>query len=212
MFLLALLPILTLYLGSALSNPVSSANVTIWQFGGVHRLAAGTSTEPLQAIGTATDGLATTYLYQVLNPQVQTIATGTTNQLLTGTATVTRTIVISASGWIESFDNPTAPNAIQCSFVSGQDGVCFDRVSTASGAAASVVLAVSMSSPPAMTTSFPTSTQHPGSYNTVLTTATVLPSTSTSALSNASGRPLIGIFRKMGGVFLLLQVLVILIL
>ncbi|KAF5347149.1 hypothetical protein D9757_014451 [Collybiopsis confluens] len=179
MLLLLPLTILILHLGSAWSNPISSVNVTIWQFGGAHRLVGGISTEPLQAIGTASGGLATTYLYQALTPQVQTVTTGTKNQTLTETVTLTRTMVISASGWIET---PAPSVVIQCSFVSGTDGVCFDQTSTASGAAASDVLQVSMPSPPAVTTSFPATLSTPGSSAPASTSPT-----STSTLPNSSG-------------------------
>ncbi|KAJ7938713.1 hypothetical protein B0H13DRAFT_2301347 [Mycena leptocephala] len=45
----------------------TETEVTLWQFG-VLRLLGAQVTLPLQPMGTAGDGSATTYLYQVLNP------------------------------------------------------------------------------------------------------------------------------------------------
>ncbi|KAJ4493392.1 hypothetical protein C8R41DRAFT_830944 [Lentinula lateritia] len=50
-----------------------SNNVTLWQFG-AHRLAGGGFTAPLLPIGTPSDGLSTTFLYEVLDP-VTTLVT-----------------------------------------------------------------------------------------------------------------------------------------
>ncbi len=60
--------------------------VTLWQFGRP-RLLTGDATLPLQPLGTADDGSATTYLYQILNPTVIT----TTNQVGFTTETVPTT-------------------------------------------------------------------------------------------------------------------------
>ncbi|KAJ7793897.1 hypothetical protein B0H13DRAFT_1935344 [Mycena leptocephala] len=49
----------------------TATTVTLWQFGRF-RLLPGDSTLPLQPLGTASDGSATTYLYQVTNPKLIT--------------------------------------------------------------------------------------------------------------------------------------------
>ncbi|GAW00774.1 hypothetical protein LENED_002324 [Lentinula edodes] len=70
---------------------------------GAHRLAGGEFTAPLHPIGTPSDGLSTTFLYEVLDP-VTTLVTEHDSPVLTVSVTsVLRTIVASASGWIEGF-------------------------------------------------------------------------------------------------------------
>ncbi|KAJ7839635.1 hypothetical protein B0H13DRAFT_1911131 [Mycena leptocephala] len=92
-------------------TPVTA--VTLWQFG-QGRLLEGQTTLPLQPLGTARDGSATTYLYEVLNKAVvNTVVDGSfTTQTIASPAT--RTIIASASGWVEPFGTA---GAIACGFI-----------------------------------------------------------------------------------------------
>ncbi|KAF7310277.1 hypothetical protein MIND_00401700 [Mycena indigotica] len=111
-----------------------SLDVTLWQFGHTGRVAGGATTLPLVPLGTRTgagsDNLATTYLYQVVNPQTFT-STRVDGALTTQVIPITssRTIAVSASGWDERLDSGTD---IACAFVDENSGACFDGVSSLS--------------------------------------------------------------------------------
>ena len=58
--------------------------ITLWQFGDTGRLLSAAFTLPLQPIGTASNGAATTYLYQALNEAtITTTAEGSPTVLTT---------------------------------------------------------------------------------------------------------------------------------
>ncbi|KAF5387528.1 hypothetical protein D9757_006607 [Collybiopsis confluens] len=105
--------------GTTTSTTGSKPEVTLWQFG-THRLAWGISTLPVVNMGVASDGLATTFLYEVL------VSTSPKKEFSS------RTIVASASGWKEHFDNQN-PEFIECKFIDEHEGICFDPTTTASG-------------------------------------------------------------------------------
>ncbi|KAF7332902.1 hypothetical protein MVEN_02395700 [Mycena venus] len=96
-------------------------HVTLWQFG-KGRLLPGHVTLPMQPLGTLGDGSATTYLYQVVNDVTIT----TTNSAGFTTQTIpdasSRTIVASASGWVEQFGG----DQIACGLVNSGFGECLD--------------------------------------------------------------------------------------
>jgi len=111
--------VLSLLFCSTLASHAYSQSVTLWEFG-TGRLLNGVTTLPLLPIGVASGGLATTYLYRVV---------------VTSGASATRTVIVSASGWFESFSANNGGLGIQCSFtgIGASEGVCFDQTSTASG-------------------------------------------------------------------------------
>ncbi|KAJ7930969.1 hypothetical protein B0H13DRAFT_1960044 [Mycena leptocephala] len=141
--------------------PTATA-VTLWQFG-PFRLLQGDSTLPLQPLGTASDGSATTYLYQATNPKLIT----TDQSGFTTTTTpprASRTIIASASGWVEPWGTTWA---IACNFVNSDFGQCLNinhtsTVTANSGVPTQVVLAVQPTSTPVLGTTTP-----PESTNTV---------------------------------------------
>ncbi|KAF7303933.1 hypothetical protein MIND_00623900 [Mycena indigotica] len=96
--------------------------VTLWQFG-QGRLVGGVITLPLEPLGTASGGLATTYLFKVQNP-VTTIVTDLDGQFTTlvSASLASRTVVASASGWIEGFDGPKV--TYSCALVNSAFGEC----------------------------------------------------------------------------------------
>ncbi|KAJ7663117.1 hypothetical protein DFH06DRAFT_1189373 [Mycena polygramma] len=106
--------------------PVAT-EVTLWQFG-PGRLLAASVTLPLQPLGTASNGLSTTYLYQAVNPATITTITDGSFTTQTIASATPRTVVASASGWVEPFDSPTA--AIACRLVNSSFGECFNGLST----------------------------------------------------------------------------------
>ncbi|KAJ7876018.1 hypothetical protein B0H13DRAFT_1893843 [Mycena leptocephala] len=94
--------------------------VTLWQLSGP-RLLEGQVTAPLQPLGTASDGSATTYLYQVLNP-LQVVTTDESGFVTNTVKSATpRTIIASASGWVEL----NVMHSISCGFVDSSFG-CLD--------------------------------------------------------------------------------------
>ncbi|KIK59016.1 hypothetical protein GYMLUDRAFT_44756 [Collybiopsis luxurians FD-317 M1] len=106
--------------------------ITLWQFG-TNRLLDGDFTQPLRPIGIASDGLSTTYLYEVLDIKADD---GTTTDI----NTLSRTIVASASGWDENVSDAVT---IHCKFVAQKSGLCFDSQShTASGAPTPVTFSI----------------------------------------------------------------------
>ncbi|KAF7354278.1 hypothetical protein MVEN_01115900 [Mycena venus] len=99
----------------------------------------------MQPMGTASDGSATTYLYQVLNP-AEVITTDENGFVTKTTPSATpRTIVASASGWHEAFGTT---GAISCGLVGSTFGQCMNEaISTTtlanSGAPTPVVVPIS---------------------------------------------------------------------
>ncbi|KIK59020.1 hypothetical protein GYMLUDRAFT_97835 [Collybiopsis luxurians FD-317 M1] len=212
MFLVVLLSIFAFHIGSVFPE----TSVTLWQFG-ADRLLTGATTEPLQAVGIASDGLSTTYLYEILNFQTKTIETGSGAVTTTITNPAYRTIVASASGWVESFAN----GIIECAFVSDGAGECFDQSSTASGAPTPIVLAATtIQTSAAFETTFPPtliSTTSSNSESEIITSQIIQSSPSsssgttsntTSTTSNASRRPSTAI--KTVASLLVMQILAIL--
>ncbi|KAJ6471844.1 hypothetical protein DFH09DRAFT_1220034 [Mycena vulgaris] len=129
----------------------SATAVTLWQFGH-SRLLSGEVILPMQPLGTAGDGAATTYLYQAAN--LNTVARTNEVGLLTIETTLVptpRTIVVAASGWVESPDNV---HVISCSVINSDFGACVDSTigsgaSTANtGTPSAKVLPVSLTAPP----------------------------------------------------------------
>ncbi|KAJ3720154.1 hypothetical protein C8R42DRAFT_722806 [Lentinula raphanica] len=157
---------LALFIGKTVSQ-----SVTLWEFG-AGRLASGKTTLPLQPIGTPSDGLSTTYLYEVVNPVTNILTVNGSPDVTVSAVLSSRTIVASASGWVEHFGTT---HEIQCNFFSSESasGVCFDETQTNSGAPTPVVLAVSTpvatSSEPAFTTTLVTQTVQ--TVNPTLSTA-----------------------------------------
>ncbi|KAJ7110605.1 hypothetical protein C8R44DRAFT_743072 [Mycena epipterygia] len=101
--------------------------VTLWQFGN-GRLLSGQVTLPMEPIGTASNGASTTYLYQALNPAVIVTTNDAGFLTLTTPSATPRTIVASASGWVEYFGTTIA---IACNLVNSEFGQCLDGTSTA---------------------------------------------------------------------------------
>ncbi|KAE9398528.1 hypothetical protein BT96DRAFT_994733 [Gymnopus androsaceus JB14] len=151
--------------------------VTLWQFG-QGRLLSAAVTLPLEPLGTSGNGLATTYLYQALNSATITTTNDaglTTTQ--TGLSPTPRTIVASASGWIEQSNN------MACSLVDSGFGECFIGTTLAnSGVPITEVLAVAL----ATSTASPVTTfgsQTTSIPSTTSTTASVSTSSNTQSLS-----------------------------
>ncbi|KAJ3996613.1 hypothetical protein F5050DRAFT_1758278 [Lentinula boryana] len=148
---ISLSTLLAIFVGRAFSQ---DTGVTLWQFGTL-RLAAGEFTAPLRPIGTPVDGLSTTYLYEVLNPITTVVTDAGSPVLTTSVVPVSRTIVASASGWIENF-NSTA--TIQCNFLSSDTGECFDATNTITAAPTPIVLGVVAATPTEITPTLLSST------------------------------------------------------
>ncbi|KAJ3797610.1 hypothetical protein GGU11DRAFT_745082 [Lentinula aff. detonsa] len=150
---------LAVYIGRSLCQ---STSVTLWEFG-APRLDGGQTTLPLRPIGTPSDGLSTTYLYEVVNLNTMFITEDGSPVVTIAAIPATRTIVASASGWIENFGTT---DQIQCNFFASQSasGICSDRTRTDVGTPTPQVLAVdSTSSVAAFTTTL--STQIPSPVN-----------------------------------------------
>ncbi|KAF9060718.1 hypothetical protein BDP27DRAFT_1370314 [Rhodocollybia butyracea] len=86
--------------------------------------------------------LSTTYVYELLNVQ----ATVTFPEIMPTTKSISRTVVASASGWVELFDSGN----LECRFINSDSGECFDENFTGTGVPIPVVLTVL-----AMSTSMP---------------------------------------------------------
>ncbi|KAJ7433623.1 hypothetical protein B0H11DRAFT_2208816 [Mycena galericulata] len=128
----------------AQSDPATA--VTLWQFGPQDRLYGGDVTLPMVPLGTASDGGATTYLYQVLIPTTL-VTTDTVGGFSTeiSPSTVPRTIIVSPSGWQEPGED------IACELVNPDFGQCFDTPSTVpsnSGTPVPHVVLISLSTTP----------------------------------------------------------------
>ncbi|KAJ7112977.1 hypothetical protein C8R44DRAFT_984838 [Mycena epipterygia] len=113
-----------------LAHARAQEEVTLWQFG-QGRLLSAALTLPLEPLGTASDGSATTYLYQALNPATITTvnAAGIITTQTTASATP-RTIAASASGWFEGF-GLTATGNISCNLINSDFGACLEGTVTA---------------------------------------------------------------------------------
>ncbi|KAJ3985441.1 hypothetical protein F5890DRAFT_1510158 [Lentinula detonsa] len=151
---ISLSTLLAIFVGRAFSQ---DTGVTLWQFGTL-RLAAGEFTAPLRPIGTPVDGLSTTYLYEVLNPVTTVVTDAGSPELTTSVVSVSRTIVASASGWVENFDSTAT---VQCNFISSDTGECFDATNTITAAPTPIVIGVAAaitSTPTEITTTFLSST------------------------------------------------------
>ncbi|KAJ7097094.1 hypothetical protein B0H15DRAFT_824789 [Mycena belliarum] len=109
---------------SALAGYSQATDVTLWQFGR-GRLLGASITLPLQPLGTALNGAATTYLYRALNGEaVNTTNSAGSQTVSTVLVTGTRIIVASASGWIEQ---PTPTLQIDCHLIRSDFGECLDN-------------------------------------------------------------------------------------
>ncbi|KAF7331430.1 hypothetical protein MKEN_00021400 [Mycena kentingensis (nom. inval.)] len=151
---------------------VLGESVTLWQFG-PFRLLGGEITLPLVPVGTAPAGAATTFLYEVVNNHaVKTLESGIVQTRPSG-ATATRTIIASASGWLEIFPGSGDGHSIECSLVNATYGECVDRNRTItttanSGPARAVALAVSTAMPlPGSTSASATTTPLPTSSSSI---------------------------------------------
>ncbi|KAF9075699.1 hypothetical protein BDP27DRAFT_1443014 [Rhodocollybia butyracea] len=128
--------------------------LTLFQFGG-DRLDPGTTTLPLSPLGTASDNSETTYLYRAIT-----------------LTTISRTMIISASGWAEPFLTAT----IECKFIDSTEGECFGGTTgTATGKPTPNVFQVAN----------PTTTPAP----TILTTSNTLSATTVPTTANGPNGP-----------------------
>jgi len=151
---------------------------------------------PLIPLGTASGGVATTYLVQVVNPATLTATDDEGFLSLVGTrlsTTPVATIVASASGWVEQFAGGQG-GALACNLVSSAFGDCivFNSQATktvASGPPTPKVFQVSSTVSPVTTTSsvasnVPISAASPApltpTSSAASTTASTTASTSTS--------------------------------
>ncbi|KAJ7218529.1 hypothetical protein GGX14DRAFT_595164 [Mycena pura] len=111
-------------------DPVTA--VTLWQFGTLRLLPGQLGTLPLIPLGTAAGGVETTYLYQAVNPVVVTTTNDDGFLSVVGTfaSATPRTVIASASGWFEAFDNdPTQTGGtIACNLVNSVFGDCVDII------------------------------------------------------------------------------------
>nr|GAT56933.1 predicted protein [Mycena chlorophos] len=162
-FLPSVLLSLAIGIGMAQAQTTAEPSVTLWQFGQPRLLNAPLGTLPLIPLGvsfavdgTETIGVATTYLYQAKLPVPTTITTtvgGTVTAVVeTATQTSARTVIASASGWIEPFGGG---DAIACSFVGANEGACVEGTASTTantGVPTPEVLAVDVGALPAAAT------------------------------------------------------------
>ncbi|KAF9065693.1 hypothetical protein BDP27DRAFT_1549443 [Rhodocollybia butyracea] len=105
-------------LGGAFSSSITA--LTLFEFG-TNRLIPGSTTLPLSPLGTANGNSETTYLYEIIG--------SVEGQNFVGTAS--RTLVVSASGWMEL----GSTSSIVCKFIDSTNGECFGATTgTATGA------------------------------------------------------------------------------
>jgi len=159
----------------SLATGGSAESVTLWQFG-QGRLLSADVTLPLEPLGTALDGSATTYLYRALNNDRVTATEADGALVIQTTAIPTpRTIVASASGWVEPF-GPT--DSIACRLINSEFGACTIGTSTANtGKPTPEVLQVAPTAP------FPTIASIP---------STSAPSSSKSPAQDQGSSPPVG--------------------
>ncbi|KAF7310289.1 hypothetical protein MIND_00402900 [Mycena indigotica] len=113
-----------LLLAAAPTLNVLATEVTLWQFGAGGVVGTAITTYPLVPLGTAPGAAATTYLYQAINQATIITKLRGNTKTTVSTTTAPRTIVASASGWIEH----VPPNRdIACAFVDATHGECYDR-------------------------------------------------------------------------------------
>ncbi|KAF9075705.1 hypothetical protein BDP27DRAFT_1358348 [Rhodocollybia butyracea] len=183
MFFLFLFLTFALYVEKAFSQSSSQLIATVWEFG-TNRLLGGQFTQPLLPLGTAADGSATTYLWQVLNPVVTVFTSNGAPVLTTSLAAGSRTVVVSPSGYVEPF----GPGSfVQCQFIDATEGECFGETgTTVFGAPTPITLAVDTAVPttPTSLTDTSSQTQAPGSN-----TGSITPPTSTASSSQATSSP-----------------------
>ncbi|KAK7001710.1 hypothetical protein R3P38DRAFT_3047372 [Favolaschia claudopus] len=124
--ILGLVSFFALFSADAMAQiPTTTQLVTLWQFG-QGRLLAGQATLPLQPLSTARDGSATAYLFQALNPvTITTVVDGALTTQTTPSATP-RTVIASASGWIEPFGDD---DIISCGLSDATFGGCVEIIS-----------------------------------------------------------------------------------
>ncbi|KAK7027837.1 hypothetical protein R3P38DRAFT_2940490 [Favolaschia claudopus] len=124
--ILGLVSFFALFSADAMAQiPTTTQLVTLWQFG-QGRLLAGQATLPLQPLSTARDGSATAYLFQALNPvTITTVVDGAFTTQTTPSATP-RTVIASASGWIEPFGDD---DIISCGLSDATFGGCVEIIS-----------------------------------------------------------------------------------
>ncbi|KAJ6545602.1 hypothetical protein B0H19DRAFT_1308267 [Mycena capillaripes] len=140
--------------------------VTLWQFGRP-RFLEGKITLPFQPIGTAEDGSATTYLYEVIIPAKITTTNEVAFTTITVPSTTARTIVASASEWVEFQTAAT----IACNFLNSSFGQCVDTqtsiVTANSGPPTPIVLKVdsTQTSPPEVPNTTPSQAPSPSPTN-----------------------------------------------
>ncbi|KIK51351.1 hypothetical protein GYMLUDRAFT_64877 [Collybiopsis luxurians FD-317 M1] len=98
--------------------------ITLWQFNGGHNFEA-VYTAPLEPLGTA-NSLSITYLYQAYNYGLIVNASNESTSTITALIPTPRTIVASASGWVELFGPSGSPTSILgCSLINSDNGNCF---------------------------------------------------------------------------------------
>ncbi|KAF9075706.1 hypothetical protein BDP27DRAFT_1358349 [Rhodocollybia butyracea] len=103
------------------------------------------ATRPLFPLGTASADSETTYLYEVVFP----------SSAANPASTASRTIVASASGWVELFNTSTG---IECRFIDSTEGECFGKTTgTATGTPSPVVLEVASTTTTSAARTTPTS-------------------------------------------------------
>jgi hypothetical protein len=144
--------------------------ITLWQFGQGNLLSAQL-TLPLTPLGTAADGLSTTYLYQALNNIVTDQTNDGVTQVVTLGSATPRTIVASASGWVENFASQS--HMIACTLINSAEGNCI-YVNFASSTTTSIGPTVAPF-PEILTvaTSIPLTTAPPPPSQTIASTAQV---------------------------------------
>ncbi|KAJ7634975.1 hypothetical protein FB45DRAFT_910393 [Roridomyces roridus] len=157
----------------------AATEVTLWQFG-QGRLLEASVTLPLIPLGTASDGSVTTFLYQALNNALVT-TTDASGQPTTGEFPLptSRTIIASASGWLEPFGTGSP---IICSLVNPTFGDCVESGTIANtGAPTAEVLAIAQTSASPSITPPPTNSE-PSSP--IIASSSVSSSTSQSTVGS----------------------------
>ncbi|KAJ7218547.1 hypothetical protein GGX14DRAFT_595224 [Mycena pura] len=183
-------------------DPVTA--VTLWQFGHPAVL-PGTGT-PLIPLGTASGGVATTYVIEVVHPAAVTTTDDDgflTTEAIQLTAPV-GTIVASASGWFEPFFGEQNQNSltIACTLINSAFGDCIQilhesAITLASGPPTPLVFQVSSTVPPnavaAAVSSTPIDSGHPAALTASPTptssAAVTAPPTPTKSVALTVGPP-----------------------
>ncbi|KAJ6514625.1 hypothetical protein DFH09DRAFT_1196450 [Mycena vulgaris] len=178
----------------------SATAVTLWQFGH-DRLLAGEVILPMQPLGTASDGAATTYLYQAVNSKTVT-RTNEAGLLTIETTPVPtpRTIVVAASGWVEYFDNA---HVISCSVINSDFGACVD--STIGGGAKTANTGTPIAQVLSVGLTLPTPTPTPPTLTSPITSTPSSSALSDQHSDKTSRAPAVGaiVGGTLGGVIVL---------